>query len=67
MNVRLDVTGDRSELLIRGNLLLGTLSFAENVLRGFLIVPEIRIGDARFESAQALAVLGRVKDNSERG
>jgi hypothetical protein len=35
-------------------------------LCGFLIVPEIGVGDARFEGLQALAVLRRVKDSSER-
>jgi hypothetical protein len=47
-------------------LLFGALAFAENALRGFLIVPEIGVGDARFENFQALAVLRCVKDSSER-
>jgi hypothetical protein len=66
MDVRLDVAGDGGELLVGGNLLLGALSLAENALRGFLIVPEIGVGDARFERLQALAVLRHVKDSSER-
>jgi hypothetical protein len=64
--VRLDVAGDGSEFFVRGDLLLGALAFAENVLRGFLIVPEIGGGDACFESFQALAVLRGVKDSSAR-
>jgi hypothetical protein len=36
-------------------------------LGGFLIVPEIGIGDAGFETLQALAVLWGVKDSSARG
>jgi hypothetical protein len=35
-------------------------------LRGFLIVPETGIGDARFEGFQAFALLRRVKDSSAR-
>ncbi len=66
MDIRLDVSGDRRELLIRGNLLFGTLPFAENALSSFLIVPETGVGDARFKNFQALAVLGRVKDSSAR-
>jgi len=66
MNVRLDVAGDGGELFVRSNLFFGTLPFAENALCSFLIVPEIGIGDARFESFQALAVLRRVKDSSAR-
>jgi hypothetical protein len=67
MDVRLDIAGDAGELLFGGNLLFGALPFTENTLRGFLIVPEIRVGDARFESLQAFAILRRVKDSSERG
>jgi len=66
MDVRLDVAGDGRELLIRGNLFFGPLPFAENALCSFLIAPEIGVGDARFESLQALAVLRCVKDSSAR-
>jgi len=66
MDVRLDVAGDGGELLVGGDLFFGALAFAENALCGFLIVPEIGGGDARFESLQALAVLGGVKDSSAR-
>jgi hypothetical protein len=34
-------------------------------LRGFLIIPEIGLGDARFEGFQALAMWRGVKDSSE--
>jgi hypothetical protein len=66
VDVRLDVAGDGSELLVGGDLFFGTLAFSENGLRGFLIVPEIGGGDAGFESFQALAVLRCVKDSSAR-
>jgi len=66
MDVRLDVAGNGGELLVGGDLFFGALAFAQNTLCGFLIVPEIGGGDARFESFQALAVLRGVKDNSAR-
>lgn len=65
VDVSLNVAGDRGKSCIRGNLLFGALSVAKNGLRRFLIVPEIRLGDARFEGFQSFAVLRRVKDNSE--
>ena len=66
MDVGLDVAGDGGELLVRGDLFFGALAFAENALGGFLIVPEIGVGNARFESFQTFAVLRRVKDSSGR-
>jgi hypothetical protein len=66
MDIRFNVAGERGEFFVRGNLLFGALAVAENTLCGFLIVPEIGIGYARFECFQALAVLRGVKDNSER-
>jgi len=66
MDVRLDVAGEGRELLVRSDLFLGALAFAENTLCGFLIVPEIGGGDTRFECFQALAVLRGVKDSSAR-
>jgi hypothetical protein len=66
MDVGLDVAGDSGKLLVRGNLFFGALAFAENALCSFLIVPKIGVGDARFESLQALPVLRRVKDSSAR-
>jgi hypothetical protein len=47
-------------------LFFGPLALAENALCRFLIAPKIGIGDARFESLQALAVLRCVKDSSVR-
>jgi len=64
MDVRLNVAGEGGEFRVRSNLVYGMFALAENALRGFLIVPEVRFGDARFESFQALAVLRRVKDSS---
>jgi hypothetical protein len=66
MDVRFNVAGERGQFFVRGNLLFGALAVAENTLRGFLIVPEVGIGDAGFECFQAFTVLRRVKDNSER-
>ncbi len=66
MDIRLYVARDRCELFIRGNLFFGALPLTENALRRFLIVPEIGIGDARFESFQAFAILRGVKDSSAR-
>jgi len=47
-------------------LIFRALAVAQDGLRGFLIVPEIGRGDARFERLQALTVRRGVKDNSER-
>jgi hypothetical protein len=66
MDIGLDVARDRRELFVCGNLLFGALPVAEDALRCFLVVPEIRIGNARFQRLQALAVLWRVKDSSAR-
>jgi hypothetical protein len=66
IDVRLDIAGGGCELFVRGNLFFGALAVAQNGLRGFLIAPEIGIGDARFEGFQAFAVLRGVKDSSGR-
>ena len=65
-NVRLDVAGDGSELVVRGNLFFRAFAIAENGLCCFLIVPEFRVSDAGFERFQAFAVLRRVKESSGR-
>jgi hypothetical protein len=66
MDIRLYVARNRGELFVGGDLLFGALPLAQNSLRRFLIVPEIGVGDARFEGFQALAILRRVKDSSVR-
>jgi hypothetical protein len=66
MDIRFNVAGERGQFFVGGNLFFGALAVAENTLCGFLIVPEIGFGYARFERFQAFAVLRRVKDNSER-
>jgi hypothetical protein len=66
INIGLNVASDRGKLFVCGNLFFGALPLAENALRRFLIVPEIGIGDARFENFQALVILRRVKDSSAR-
>jgi hypothetical protein len=66
MDVRLDIAGERGQLVVGANLFFGAFPVSQNGLRCFLVVPEIGIGDARFESFQVLAVLRRVKDSSAR-
>jgi len=66
MDVCFDVAGERSQLVVGANLLLSALPVSQNGLRCILVVPEIGIGDARFECFQAFAVLRRVKDSSAR-
>jgi hypothetical protein len=63
-DVGLDIAGQRGELGVGGNLIFAALAVAENGLRGFLVVPEVGLGDARFQGFQALAVLRGVKENS---
>jgi hypothetical protein len=45
-------------------LFFGAFAIAQDGLRFFLVVPEVGLGYAGFESLQAFAVLRRVKDNS---
>jgi hypothetical protein len=66
MDVCFDVAGERGQLVVGADLFFGALPVSQNGLRCFLVVPEIGIGDARFESFQAFAVLRRVKDSSAR-
>ena len=65
MDVGLEVASQRGKSFVGGNLLFGALAFAQNRLGGFLIVPEIGVGNADFEGFQALAIAFDVKDNSE--
>ena len=67
MDICLDVARDGGELFVSSNLFFGALALSENALRGLLIAPEIGVGDARFESLQALPPLRSVKDSSARG
>jgi hypothetical protein len=64
MNVGVQVAGKRSELVIGGDLIFGTLAIAQDGLRGFLIVPEIGLSNAGFEGFQAFAMWRSVKDSS---
>jgi hypothetical protein len=66
-DISLDVGGNGGELFVGGNLFFGTLTIAEDSLGFFLVVPEIGIRYAGFESFQAFAVLRGVKENSARG
>ena len=65
VDVGIQIAGKRSEFFVGANLLLGALAIAQDGLRGFLIVPEIRLGNAGFEGLQALAMWSGVKDSSE--
>jgi hypothetical protein len=65
MDVGFDVAGERGELVVGGDLIFGAFAIAKDSLRGFLIVPEIGLGDAGFEGFQALAMWRGVKDSSE--
>jgi len=65
MDIGVQVARQRSEFLVRRNLVFGPLAIAQNVLRRFLIAPEIRLSDAGFQGLQALAMRRRVKDSSE--
>jgi hypothetical protein len=48
VDVRFEVTAHRGELFVRGNLFFGALALAQNSLSGFLVTPEIGVGDAGF-------------------
>jgi len=66
-DIGLDVSGNGSQLFVRGNLFFGALAVAKNGLRFFLVVPEIGQSYAGFERFQAFAVLRGVKESSARG
>jgi len=66
VDVSFEVATDGSELFVGSNLLFGAFAIAQNALRGFLIAPEIGVGDAGFEGLQAFTVALGVKDNSGR-
>jgi hypothetical protein len=65
-DIGFEITGDRGELFICGKRNFCTLSFPQDILRFFLIVPEIGIRGAFFQSLQACAILRNVKDSSAR-
>ena len=64
MDVRFEVARKRREFLIRRNLVFGALAIAQDPLCGFLVIPKVRLSDARFQGFYAPAMLGRVKDSS---
>ena len=64
MDVRIEIAGNGGELFVGGDLIFRAFAIAQDGLRGFLIVPKIRRGDARFEGLQAFAMGRSVKDNS---
>jgi hypothetical protein len=65
-DVRFDVARDGSQLFFRGNLLFGAFAVTQDGLRGFLVVPKIRLSDLSLEGFQMPTVLRRVKDSSAR-
>jgi hypothetical protein len=66
MNVGFDIAVEGGKFFVCGNLFFGALAIAKDALCGFLIAPEIGIGDAGLEGFQPLAILWRVKDSSAR-
>jgi len=65
VDVGFEIAGERGELVVGGDLVFGAFAVAQDGLRGFLIVPEIGLGDAGLEGFQALAMRRGVKDSSE--
>ena len=65
VDIRIQVAGQRREFVIRRDLIFGALAIPQNGLRGFLVAPEIGLGNFGFERLQAFAVRSGVKDNSE--
>jgi hypothetical protein len=65
-NVGVDVAGDGGEARVGVDLIFGAFAVAQDGLCGFLIVPEIGLGNFGFERGQFLAVLRGVKENSGR-
>ena len=65
MDVGFEIAGERGEFVVGGDLVFGAFAVAQDGLRGFLIIPEIGLGDAGFEGLQALPMWRSVKDNSE--
>jgi hypothetical protein len=65
VDVGVQIAGERGEFFVSGDLIFGALAIAQDGLRGFLIVPELGLGDAGFEGFQAFAMGSSVKDNSE--
>jgi hypothetical protein len=63
-DVGVDVSCVSREFCVGADLLLGTPAVAQDGLRSFLIVPKVRLGDARFQRFQALAMLRGVKESS---
>jgi hypothetical protein len=63
--VGFDVAGQVGEFFVGVDQVFGAFTVAQDGLRGVLIIPEVGVGYAGFESLQALAVLRGVKENSE--
>jgi hypothetical protein len=66
IDVRFDIASERLQLLVGGKLIFDALAVTENALRFFLVAPKVGVGGARFEGFQPRAVLGSVKESSER-
>jgi len=65
IDVGVEIAGERSQPFVGGDLIFGALAIAQDGLRGFLIVPEVGLRDARFQRFQAFAMGSGVKDSSE--
>jgi hypothetical protein len=65
VDVRFEIAGKRGEFVVGCDLVFRAFAVAQDGLRGFLIIPEIGLGDAGFEGFQAFAMGRGVKDSSE--
>jgi hypothetical protein len=65
VDVGIEIAGERGQLVVGGDLIFGAFAIAQDGLCRFLIVPEVGLGDARFQRFQAFAMGSGVKDSSE--
>jgi len=66
MQISVDVAGDAREFLFGGDAALRTFTLLKDLLRLFLILPEVLLGAGCFEFRQKFPMAGNVKDNSAR-
>jgi hypothetical protein len=66
MQVRLDVARDTRKLFVRRNAAFRAFALLQNLLRRFLVLPEVRLRSSLFEIGEKTAVAVYVKDSSAR-